>query len=288
MKPLFKRVVIAGVGLIGGSLALAGRKAGLFGSVVGLSRKPETIQKAVQLGIADEGYVSIEEAARGADLFFAATPVESISSLCIEAARVVNDGCVITDGGSVKGKIVKELDSSLPARVRFVGGHPVAGTEKSGPEAAFADLYKGKYTILTPTEKTDKEALGLVRMMWKEVGSEVVSMDPEKHDEALAVISHLPHFAAYALVGTLIETDTDGAMRRFIAGGFKDTTRIAASDPRMWRDIFSMNKEKTLESIRAFESNISRLRRLMEQGDFDGLEEALREIRAARIEMENG
>ncbi|MGK7346631.1 MAG: prephenate dehydrogenase [Candidatus Nitrospinota bacterium M3_3B_026] len=286
MKPLFQRAVIAGVGLIGGSLALAGKRAGLFGSVTGVSRNPATVDAAVKLGIIDEGFTDVEKAAAGADLFFAAVPVESIVPLCKSAAPYLEPGAVVTDGGSVKTRIVEQLDAALPSSVRFVGGHPIAGTEKSGPRAAFAELFEGRYTILAPTGKTDPGALAKVKTMWEGVGSTVVEMSPEEHDRALAVISHLPHLAAYALVDTLDRLDADGTIRRFIAGGFKDTTRIAMSDAAMWRDIFSMNKDQTLKALEEYEKALAALRGAIVEERFGELGDALEKIRRARLGME--
>jgi len=286
LSHLFNRVVIAGVGLIGGSLALAAKEAGLFKTVVGLGRRMETLDTAFALGIIDEAHTDVKEAAKGADLFFAAAPVESIVPLCISAAEHLPAGCVVSDGGSVKGAIVKELEARLPKHVHFVGGHPIAGTEKSGPEAAFATLYKNRYTILTPAQNTDSTALSKVREMWEKVGSLVVEMTPEKHDAALAMISHLPHVVAYALVDALDSADPEKTIRKFVAGGFRDTTRIAASHPAMWRDIFSMNRAEVLKSIEAYEKSLGELKKMIANGDFDGLESRLKEIADARREME--
>ncbi|MBI5815546.1 MAG: prephenate dehydrogenase/arogenate dehydrogenase family protein [Nitrospinae bacterium] len=277
---------MAGVGLIGGSLALAGKDAGIFKTVVGLGRSRETLGKALALKIIDEASQDHNEAVKGADLFFAAAPVESIIPLCLSVAPHLPDGCIITDGGSVKGAIVRELDEKLPKHVRFVGGHPIAGTEKSGPDAAFSTLYKNRYTVLTPTQNTDPEALLKVRKMWESVGSIVVEMTPEDHDEALALISHLPHLAAYALVDTLDGADKEGAIRRFVAGGFRDTTRIAASHPAMWRDIFSMNREMILEAVGKYEKSLGELKQMIAGGDFDSLEKRLDKIAGVRKGME--
>ncbi len=287
LEPLFERAVIAGVGLIGGSLALAGKKAGLFKTTVGFGRTAATLEKAMELGVVDETTTDISEAVDGADFFFAAVPVETIVPLCLSVGPKLAQGCVITDGGSVKGHIVKELEGALPAGVRFVGGHPVAGTEKSGPEAAFETLFEGRYTILTPTDSTDSEAVALVRKMWEGAGSKVVTMSPEEHDAALATISHMPHLVAYALVQALDEADSGASIRRFVAGGFKDTTRIAASHPAMWRDIFSMNRDKVLASVKLFESCLTEFTSAIEENDFDGLEKKLEKIRDLRLGIED-
>lgn len=284
---IFPRVVIAGVGLIGGSLALAGKKAGIFGVVAGYGRTTKTLQRASDLGIIDETHTDIKEAAKGADLLFVATPVESVVEVILSAAPALRGDCIITDGGSVKAPIVTELEDRLPNPQNFVGGHPIAGTEKSGPEAASAHLYENRYIVLTPTERTNPDTTKKVDKMWRACGAKTIIMTPDEHDHMLAMISHLPHFVAYSLVEALDEADTSGAMRKFIAGGYRDTTRIAASHPRMWRDIFSMNRDQVLESVIRYERYLAEYRELLEQGDFDGLEKRLEKVRTLRQEMED-
>lgn len=283
MKPLFERAVIAGVGLIGGSLALAGKRNGLFKTTIGVGRSSETLNKAKQIGLVDEIATDHVVAAEGADIFFAAAPAESIVSLCLAIAPHLPAGCVVTDCGSVKSEIVKNLEASLPKTLRFVGGHPVAGTEMSGPEAARADLFENRFAIITPTGNTDPLVIDLVSKMWEGVGSTVVTMKPEDHDKALAVISHLPHLAAYALVETMDEMDSRIPIRRFAAGGFKDITRIAASDPAMWRDIFRMNKKNLLETIEKFEARLARYKQAIENNDFDLVEKMLQNVKTIRL-----
>ena len=287
MKPLFKRAVVAGVGLIGGSLAIAGKQSGVFEHVTGYGRSKQNLETALRLGLVDEITDDLGRAAEGADFFFAAVPVESIVDVCQSAARHVAPGCVMTDGGSVKTEIVRTLDSSLPDHVRFVGGHPVAGTEKSGAGSAFAELFKNRYVILTPSEKTDKDAIAQVENVWKSVGADTVCMSTKVHDQALSYISHLPHLAAYALVDCVTEADEKESIKRFVAGGFKDTTRIAASNPRMWRDIFGMNKEPLLASLDQFRNKLMEYEALIAKGDLDKLEETLGAIKSARLRMED-
>ncbi|MBF0292830.1 MAG: prephenate dehydrogenase/arogenate dehydrogenase family protein [Nitrospinae bacterium] len=265
---------------------MAGKKHGLFGKTVGFGRTRRTLDKALELGVVDEVCDDISTACAGADLFFAASPVESIVPLCLKAAHSLPPDCVITDGGSVKGKMTAELTEKLVNPSRFVGGHPIAGTEKSGPESAFLTLYENRYTILTPTSITSSEAIRKVRAMWEGVGSKVVEMTPQEHDRALAVISHLPHVAAYALVETLVALDPDKAFRGFAAGGFRDTTRIAASHPEMWRDIFSMNAGEVVNAIREYEKSLAGMRKAIEEGDFAGLTKRLEKARQARIEID--
>ena len=284
---MFDRVAIAGVGLIGGSLALACKRAGVFGSVIGLGRGMENLKTALRLSIVDEITSDIEVAAKGADLFFAATPVETIPSIVLKAAEHLPDGCVITDGGSVKGDIVAKLDERLRPELHFVGSHPVAGTEKTGASAAFRELYQGRYTILTPTKRTNQEALLKVSNMWKAAGSKVVEMSPEAHDATLALISHLPHLLSFSLMDAVMSSDPDGGKRRFAAGGLKDTTRIAAGDPAMWRDIFSMNKIALLDSLQYFQASLDDFRKMIEAEDFDSVQERIGRIRRARNGMDN-
>jgi len=279
--------VIAGVGLIGGSLALAGKKAGIFGTVIGLGRSKANLDKALKLDVIDQATTDLSLAVTGADLFFAAVPVESIIPVCLKAADGMKAGGIITDGGSVKKEIVEELSKRLPSSVRFIGGHPVAGSEKSGAGSSDASLFKNRYTIITLTPSTDPQAVDLVRDMWKAVGSDVVTMEPDDHDGIMAMISHLPHFAAYALVDAIAKADGSGSMRRFAAGGFRDTTRITASDPQMWRDIFSMNKERLIESINTFEQSLSELKQMVQKDDFDGLVMRLEKIRSTRLKMDD-
>ncbi|MBI4665693.1 MAG: prephenate dehydrogenase/arogenate dehydrogenase family protein [Nitrospinae bacterium] len=287
MSFLFNRAVIAGVGLIGGSLGLAGKQRGVFKTVAGFGRNENTLKKALELGLIDEAHTELEKACAGADLFFAATPVESIVSLCVNAGAHLPESCVMTDGGSVKGRIVEDMERLLPNPGRFVGGHPIAGTEKSGPSAAFSTLFDNRYTILTPTQATDTRALSAAREMWEKVGSIVVEMTPEEHDAALAMISHLPHIAAFALVDALNAADPDKTIRRYVAGGFKDTTRIAASHPAMWRDIFSMNRRQVLNAVEAFEKSLGELKYMISEGRFEDLERTLESISVNRKEMEN-
>ena len=284
--PLFRRAVIAGVGLIGGSLALAGKRAGMFGHVVGVGRGRGNLEVALRLGLVDEITQDLAGAATDADFVFAAAPVESIVPLLLAAAPHVAAGCVMTDGGSVKAKIVEELEAKLPSSVRFVGGHPIAGKETSGAASADPELFKGRYTILTPTAKTNPEALALTRALWRAVGAEVETMTPEEHDHALAFISHLPHVAAFALVDSVMKAENADTLRRYVAGGFKDTTRIAASDPVMWRDIFTMNRDEVLKAISEYEASLARLKCAIDTRDAEGLQAMLKKIANARREID--
>lgn len=281
-EPLFRRALFAGVGLIGGSLALAAKRAGLIETAVGYGRNLATLERAKELGLIDEIFTDPSMACADADLLFVAVPVTGTVPLICDLEPHLRDDCIVTDGGSVKGEIV----ASIPVGVRFVGGHPVAGTEKSGPNAAFADLYKDHYTILTPTADTDADALAKVTRLWEGVGATVVTMTPADHDKALAVISHLPHLAAYALVETLEEEDPDGIVGKLVAGGFKSATRIAASHPEMWRDIFAMNKKATLDAVALFRDKLDTFTDAIEEERFDDLLAMLIRVRELKLALD--
>jgi len=251
---LIPQLTVVGVGLIGGSLALALKQAGVVGEVVGCGRGKPNLEKALELGIIDRYSRDPVAAVRGADVVFLATPVQSFAAVTRQLLPGLKPGAVITDGGSVKGAIVRDLEPLLPDHVSFVPGHPIAGTERSGAEAAFATLYQGKRCILTPCAQTAPHALDLVTRMWQATGCEVVSMAAEKHDRILAAISHLPHMVAYSLVNAVGSYDHyEENILEYSAGGFRDFTRIASSDPTMWRDIAETNREALLEMMEQFE-----------------------------------
>ena len=255
------KMCIIGVGLIGGSFALALKDAGLVGEVVGVGRGVDNLQKALQLGIIDSYTTDPVEGVIDADLIFLATPVLSIGEVVAKIADHLKPGAILTDGGSVKGAIVDAIEPLLPVGVHFVPGHPIAGTEHSGAEAAFATLYQDRRCILTPTAQTDAEALNKVQTLWEAIGSDVVIMEVEKHDRVLAAISHLPHMVAYALVvaGSSYDRYEENVLE-YSAGGFKDFTRIASSDPTMWRDIALTNKEALIEMMTHFEKFFAELK----------------------------
>jgi prephenate dehydrogenase len=271
--PLIKRLAIIGVGLIGGSLALALRKQGIVGEVVGIGRGEANLRRGVELGVIDRYFLDPCEGVRDADLVFIATPVCTIGGMVARIAPFLAPGAIVTDGGSVKEEIVAACEPLVPSGAFFVGGHPIAGTEHSGVEAAFATLYENRRCILTPTVATDPSALTVVTRMWEAAGSQVVLMDVHKHDRVLAAISHLPHMVAYSLVNAVGGYDRfDESILRYSAGGFRDFTRIASSDPAMWRDIALMNREAVLEMMDFFADSLSCLRHLVAASDGDGLE----------------
>ncbi len=281
--PLFRTAAVIGVGLIGGSLARAARAQGLVSRFVGLGRGEENLRKALDLGVIDTMETDWEKGLRDADLVVLATPVETIVDLFPRIAALCRKDAVVTDVGSVKGAIVEAGERTLPEPGRFVGGHPIAGTENSGVEASFPSLFTDRKTILTPTEATDPGALDRVRRLWEGVGSHVVVMDTGHHDRVMGYVSHLPHIVAYALVHTICREDQpEGNLARFSAGGFLDFTRIASSHPEMWRDICVMNREALLAAVDSFARTLDRFRELIAAEDGKGLEEHFVECRRVR------
>jgi prephenate dehydrogenase len=276
-------MAVIGVGLIGGSLARILRDRGEVGEVVGIGRQAPNLQRAVELGVIDRYTHDPCEGVLGADLVFLATPVCSIASILARIAPFLSPGCVVTDGGSVKESIVSTCESLMPVGTHFVGGHPIAGTEDSGVDASFATLFQGKRCIVTPTIRTDPQALERVLRMWEIAGSEVVRMDAAKHDRIVAAISHLPHMVAYSLVNAVGGYDRFGeSILSYSAGGFRDFTRIASSDPAMWRDIALMNRSAMLEMMDYFSRYFDRLRSLVECGDGSGLEDFFAQSKKSR------
>ena len=271
--PLVKRLAVIGVGLIGGSLARVLREKGAVGEVVGIGRGEANLRRGVQLGVLDRYSLDAREGVRGADLVFIATPVCSIPAVVAEIAPFLSPGAIVTDGGSVKEFVVEACEPLMPQGTFFVGGHPIAGTEHSGVEASFASLYQGKRCILTPTPRTDPAALAKVVEIWQTAGSTVPLMDPVQHDRVVAAISHLPHMVAYSLVNAVDGYDRfGGELLSFSAGGFRDFTRIASSDPVMWRDIALTNRDAILETMDFFAGYLAKLRSLVDAGDGAALE----------------
>jgi cyclohexadieny/prephenate dehydrogenase len=266
-----ERLAIVGTGLINGSLSLALRQAGRVGEVVGCARRAETRERAVSLGLCDRAFADPAAAVAGADLVVLGTPPGAIGEVARAMTPGLADDAVVTDVGSVKAVVVEQVTRALSRPERFVGGHPVAGTEHSGPDAAFASLFRQRRCVVTPTPGTDPEAVARVRAMWETVGAAVDEMSPEHHDRVLAITSHLPHLLAYTIVGTVadLEEQAQSEVFRYAAGGFTDFTRIAASDPVMWRDVFLNNKEATIEMLGRFTEDLIALQRAIrwDQGD---------------------
>jgi cyclohexadieny/prephenate dehydrogenase len=280
----FERVALIGLGLIGSSLAWAMRKRGLARDYVGFARTEATRAKALELGFIDRAVPSAAEAVVGADLVVVAVPVGASGQIAEEIGPHLAPGSIVTDAGSVKQAVVDAMAPHLPDGVHFVPAHPVAGTEHSGPEAGFAELFEGRWCILTPPEGTDPDAVACMTALWRAVGSDVDTMDARHHDMVLAITSHLPHLIAYTIVGTAtdLEANLKQEVIKFAAGGFRDFTRIAASDPIMWRDVFLANKDAVLEMLGRFDEDLTALQRAIRYSDGDKLEEIFAASRAVR------
>jgi len=283
-EPLFDRVALIGIGLIGSSLARVLRRDTPATTIVACARRAETLAAVRQLDLADETTDDPARAAEGADLVVIATPLSAYAEIGRRIAPALRRGAILTDVGSVKEAVIRDLQPSLPEGVHFVPGHPVAGTEHSGPEAGFAELFRGRWCILTPPPETAPEAVTGVTRMWEQAGMRVVTMSADHHDRVLAVTSHLPHLIAYTIVGTA--TDLEDSLKseviEFSASGFRDFTRIAASDPVMWRDVFLNNREAVLEMLQRFSEDLTALQRAIRWGEGDKLEELFTRTRAIR------
>ncbi|MEK6713448.1 MAG: prephenate dehydrogenase/arogenate dehydrogenase family protein [Nitrospirota bacterium] len=283
--PHFRRMVIIGVGLIGGSLALLCREKGIVSEVIGVGRSEKNLQDAIALKAIDSYTFKAEDAVKGADIIVLAAPVRSLVRLAREIAPHLKAGAIVTDVGSVKGPLT-EIEDILPQGTYFVAGHPIAGKEKSGVTAAFSQLFQNSKCILTPTANTNRDAVNTVQSMWEAAGAKVLLMDPEAHDRIFAAVSHLPHVIAYALVNTLLEleNESDGIIS-YSAGGFRDFTRIAASHPEMWRDICLMNKHNILEMLERYERSIAKIKLLIQSDDADGLYNEFERARQVREKL---
>lgn len=274
MPVIIERLAIVGVGLIGGSLARALRAAGAVKTIVGIDIDRGNLEQALSLGVVNEVATSVEEGVRGCQAVFLSIPVCAIPGVVERIAGVIAPGCIVTDGGSVKAEIVNACERLMPPGCHFVGGHPIAGTENSGVAASFATLFKSKRCILTPTASTDPAALDTVSRLWQSTGAVVCTMEAGHHDRIFAEISHLPHVVAYALVHAVGTADVEGEnVLSYTAGGFRDFTRIASSDPVMWRDIALMNRAALLASIDGFSASLAELRGRIDRVDAQGLAE---------------
>ena len=282
--PMFKRLAIIGVGLIGSSISHAARRAGLVGEIVGSSATAATRAKAEELGLVTKAYADPAEAVAGADLVMLCTPVGSYGAIAQAIGPQIAPGAIVSDVGSVKAAAVRDIAPHIPSNAHFIAGHPIAGTEQSGPEAGFAELFDGRWCILTPEERTDAAALARLESFWRALGSDVEIMSPEHHDMVLAITSHVPHLIAYNIVNTAAHLGrvTDSEVIKFSAGGFRDFTRIAASDPVMWRDVFLNNKDAVLEMLGRFSEDLVTLQRAIRFGDGETLERLFTEARAVR------
>jgi cyclohexadieny/prephenate dehydrogenase len=281
---MFEKMALLGLGLLGSSLSHAARRGGVVQHISGFARSPETRATAFELGLVDSIHDTAAEAVQNADLVILCSPIGTYGDLAQQIAPHLKAGAILTDVGSVKAAVVRDMAPHLPLNVHFIPGHPIAGTEQSGPRSGFASLFDNRWCILTPPPHTDAAALARLKAFWEALGSQVDEMTPEHHDLVLAITSHLPHLIAYNTVATAsdLEEVTKSEVIKYSAGGFRDFTRIAASDPTMWRDVFLNNREAVLEMLGRFSEELSLLQRAIRWGDGDTLFELFTRARDVR------
>jgi cyclohexadieny/prephenate dehydrogenase len=282
--PLFDRVAVIGVGLIGSSILRGARARGLARETVATDRSPEVRTRVAELGIADRVTEDIAAAVADADLVVCCVPSGAFGAVAEAIGPHLKPGAIVTDSGSVKGSVIEQMTPHLPEGVHLIPGHPVAGTEYSGPDAGFAELFDNRWCIFTPPEGADEPAIARLKAFWEGLGSRVEVMSAEHHDLVLAMTSHVPHLIAYNIVGTAddLEAVTQSEVIKFSAGGFRDFTRIAASDPTMWRDVFLHNKKAVLEVLGRFTEDLAYLQRAIRWGEGDKLFDLFTRTRAVR------
>ena len=282
--PLFERIALIGIGLIGSSLARVVRRDRLAGHIVACARTEATLAKASELDLADSVTTDPAQAVEGADLVVLATPIGAYRAIAEAIAPRLVTGAIVTDVGSVKGVVIRDVAQHIPDGVHLVPGHPVAGTERSGPEAGFAELFDGRWCVLTPPPGTDEGAVERVAELWRRAGMKIEIMDAGHHDAVMAITSHLPHLIAYTIVGTAtdLEEHLKSEVIKFSAAGFRDFTRIAASDPVRWRDVFLNNREAVLDMLGRFSEDLTRLQRAIRWGEGDVLLDLFTRTRAIR------
>ena len=271
MNNTFEKVCIIGLGLIGGSIGLAIKRSNISNQITGYARSNSTLERAIELGLVDSVKNNLQDAVNNSDLVILATPLSTFRELVEEMNPFLKKGCIITDTGSAKLTVIEDLKDILPNGVEFVPGHPIAGTEESGPDAGFAELFDNRWCILTPTEDNNINAVDLVRGFWESIGSKVEIMDAMHHDKVLAITSHIPHLIAFNIVGTAnnLANVTEKEVVKYSAGGFRDFTRIAASDPKMWSDIFTYNSDAVLEMLDLFSNDLAKLKAAVIKKDSD-------------------
>ncbi|KQT01766.1 MULTISPECIES: prephenate/arogenate dehydrogenase family protein [unclassified Rhizobium] len=284
MAKQFETIALIGIGLIGSSIAREIKDKGLAGSVTVSTRSEATLKRAQELNLGDRYTTSASDAVKDADLVIVSVPVGASGAVAAEIAASLKPGAVVTDVGSTKGSVIAQMKPHMPEGVHFIPGHPIAGTEYSGPDAGFIGLFKGRWCILTPLPETDETAKAKLRTFWETLGSMVDDMDPEHHDKVLAIVSHLPHIIAYNIVGTAddLEAVTESEVIKYSASGFRDFTRLAASDPTMWRDVCLHNKDAILEMLARFSEDLAYLQRAIRWGDGDKLFDLFTRTRAIR------
>ena len=283
-KKMFDRITLIGVGLIGSSLARVIRREGLAGEIVISTRSATTLARAEELQLGDRYETDAAIAVRDADLVIISVPVGASGAVAKEIAPALKEGCIVTDVGSTKESVIAQMQPHMPQNVHFIPGHPLAGTEKSGPDAGFATLFENRWCILTPLPGTDDVALEKLAAFWRACGSNIDTMEPQHHDMVLAMVSHLPHIIAYNIVGTAddLQTVTKSEVIKYSASGFRDFTRLAASDPTMWRDVCLHNKDAILEMLARFSEDLSALQRAIRWGDGDKLFDLFSRTRTVR------
>ena len=281
---LFDKIALIGIGLIGSSLARVIRRENLAGHVTIATRSPATLARAEELGLGDSYTTDMAEAVRDADLIVVSVPVGSSEEVAKAIAPALKKGAIVTDVGSTKASVIAQMQPHIPEGVHFIPGHPLAGTEKSGPDAGFAELFRNRWCIFTPLPGTDPGALEKLSTFWKRCGSNIDTMDAAHHDMTLAIVSHLPHIIAYNIVGTAddLETVTKSEVIKYSASGFRDFTRLAASDPTMWRDVCLHNKDAILEMLARFSEDLASLQRAIRWGDGEKLFDLFTRTRAIR------
>ena len=281
---MYNRIALIGIGLIGSSLAHVIRQQGLAEHIAISTRSAETLARAKALGLGDSYFADAGETVKDADLVIVSVPVGSSEEVAKQIAPHLKSGAVVTDVGSTKQSVVTQMQPHIPAGVHFIPGHPIAGTEKSGPDAGFAELFENRWCILTPPEGTDEDEVAKLSRFWEVCGSKVDRMDAGHHDLVLAIVSHLPHLIAYNIVGTAddLETVTESEVIKYSASGFRDFTRLAASDPTMWRDVCLHNKDAILEMLARFSEDLSSMQRAIRWGDGDALFNLFTRTRAIR------
>ncbi|NZD51635.1 prephenate/arogenate dehydrogenase family protein [Rhizobium leguminosarum] len=284
MSVQFDRIALIGIGLIGSSLAYDIRRLGLATEIVVATRSPDTLKRAEELGLGDSYTTSSQDAVKDADLVIVSVPVGASESVAKEISGSLKPGAIVTDVGSTKASVIAQMLPHMPENVHFIPGHPLAGTEKSGPDAGFPGLFEGRWCIFTPVAGTDETALKRLRSFWEALGSKVDEMDAEHHDKVLAIVSHLPHIIAYNIVGTAddLETVTESEVIKYSASGFRDFTRLAASDPTMWRDVCLHNRDAILEMLARFSEDLAYLQRAIRWGEGDKIFELFTRTRAIR------
>ncbi len=283
-EPHFKKVALIGIGLIGSSLARVIRGKNLADTIAIATRSEETLKRAEELALGDLYFLSAAEAVRDADLVIVSVPVGASGAVAKEIAGSLAPGAIVTDVGSTKTSVIAQMQPHMPAHVHFIPGHPIAGTEHSGPDAGFASLFTGRWCILTPTPGTDSQAIETLTRFWEACGSNVDRMEANHHDLVLAIVSHLPHLIAYNIVGTAehLEAVSEMEVIKYSASGFRDFTRLAASDPTMWRDVCLHNREAILEMLGRFTEDLTALQRAIRFGDGDALFDLFTRTRAVR------